>query len=191
MRYIANDALNALNAWGEKNLKELTDEEKISNFATSDTPIAEESWHVIPGFPSYEINIGGIVRDIETELRPFHWVTLWNDERQYAENLNIDELVRLAFPPEPANPKIHIEVTNDMFNAVITPKMTKPSYVSIVICKHCHRAIEFVNSGYVHIEGDNRGKSRCDPQDSQLIYGYNADPVGVECTGICLGAMSK
>lgn len=44
-------------------------------------------------------------------------------------------------------------------------------------CVHCGRAAERT----VHIEGDYRGKQRCDPEDSRLPYGYNAHPADVSC----------
>lgn len=63
----------------------------------------------------------------------------------------------------------------------ITPKQNvEPSH----ICKHCYRNIK----GVVHIEGSYRGKMRCDPQDSMLKYGYNAEAVGTDCGPTCLGA---
>lgn len=51
------------------------------------------------------------------------------------------------------------------------------------ICKHCYRQIK----GAVHAEGMNRGKMRCDPEDSLMKYGYNAEPTGSECGQTCLG----
>ncbi len=51
-------------------------------------------------------------------------------------------------------------------------------------CKHCGRPIE----GTLHLEGAYRGKQRCDPADSALPYGYNADPDGAPCQYPCLGA---
>ena len=53
-----------------------------------------------------------------------------------------------------------------------------------VLCKHCGRPIE----GLIHLEGLYRGKMRCDPSDSGLQYGYNAEPIGVQCKSPCLGA---
>lgn len=52
-------------------------------------------------------------------------------------------------------------------------------------CKHCGRLIE----GGHHIEGQQRLLMRCWPADSNLPYGYNAEPVGEPCTEICLGSM--
>lgn len=53
-------------------------------------------------------------------------------------------------------------------------------------CKHCDRPIS--DGPYpVHMAGDYSGKSRCCPGDSGLPYGYNAAPVGAECTYPCLG----
>jgi hypothetical protein len=54
-------------------------------------------------------------------------------------------------------------------------------------CKHCGHPI--TGDAYpVHAGGNNRGKQRCDPTDSGLIYGYNADPEGAPCNEICLGS---
>lgn len=56
----------------------------------------------------------------------------------------------------------------------------EPGYA---ICKHCYRQIK----GSVHAEGMNRGKMRCDPEDTLGGYGYNAEATGVECGTTCLG----
>jgi hypothetical protein len=54
-------------------------------------------------------------------------------------------------------------------------------------CKHCGQPIG--DGQYpVHRAGHYRGKQRCDPDDSGLPYGYNADPVGAPCNAICLGS---
>ena len=52
-------------------------------------------------------------------------------------------------------------------------------------CKHCGRLIE----GGHHIEGQQRLLMRCWPADSNLPYGYNAEPEGEPCTEICLGSV--
>lgn len=51
------------------------------------------------------------------------------------------------------------------------------------ICKHCYRQIK----GHVHDEGMNRGKMRCDPEDTLGGYGYNAEASDAECGKTCLG----
>lgn len=56
----------------------------------------------------------------------------------------------------------------------------EPGYA---ICKHCYRQIK----GHVHAEGMNRGKMRCDPDDTLGGYGYNAEPSDAECGKNCLG----
>lgn len=53
-----------------------------------------------------------------------------------------------------------------------------------VYCKHCNRKI----IGKIHGEGDYSGKMRCDPRDTMKEYGYNAEPVGSECSQICKGS---
>ncbi len=54
-------------------------------------------------------------------------------------------------------------------------------------CKHCRREIS-AGAWPVHVSGGHRGKHRCDPGDSGLMYGYEAAPEGVECAYPCLGA---
>lgn len=51
------------------------------------------------------------------------------------------------------------------------------------ICKHCYRQIK----GSVHAEGMNRGKMRCDPEDTLGGFGYNAEPSDADCGKTCLG----
>lgn len=53
----------------------------------------------------------------------------------------------------------------------------------IETCKHCRRPIE----NGLHLEGVYRGKHRCDPDDSQQPYGYEAEPEGTYCSERCLG----
>ena len=53
-------------------------------------------------------------------------------------------------------------------------------------CKHCSRPITDAPVGPTHLEGDYRGKQRCDPADSGLPYGYNAGRADTECTKPCL-----
>lgn len=50
-------------------------------------------------------------------------------------------------------------------------------------CKHCYRQID----GRVHAEGMAKGRMRCDPEDSQLVYGYNAEPTDADCGTTCMG----
>ena len=51
-------------------------------------------------------------------------------------------------------------------------------------CKHCHRPIE----GDLHAGGHYKGKRRCDPKDSGLSYGYEAEAEGTPCGRSCLGS---
>lgn len=57
-------------------------------------------------------------------------------------------------------------------------------------CKHCGRTIGDGDErrGWVH-RGDNgyTGLSRCDPGESGLPYGYNAEPIGQPCQTPCIG----
>ncbi len=64
--------------------------------------------------------------------------------------------------------------------------------VGAVKCKHCGRQIAAGNErlGWVHaLDSGYTGKSRCDPDESGLPYGYNAEPVGNPCQRPCLGSM--
>lgn len=57
-------------------------------------------------------------------------------------------------------------------------------------CKHCGQNIvsnDGANWSHTTRSG-HIGKQRCDPEQSGLPYGYNADPVGTDCTPICLGS---
>lgn len=54
-------------------------------------------------------------------------------------------------------------------------------------CKHCGQPI-CDDTWPVHLEGNHRGKSRCDPEDSDLPYGYNAGRTSEPCTSPCIGA---
>lgn len=53
-----------------------------------------------------------------------------------------------------------------------------------MICKHCGQRIV----GLTHATGRNRGLMRCNPKDSGVEYGYNAEPVGAPCAPPCLGS---
>lgn len=55
-------------------------------------------------------------------------------------------------------------------------------------CKHCGRRVEVTGEYGRHTDGDNRGKGRCDPEDSGLPYGYNAETKDMECSPICRGS---
>jgi hypothetical protein len=58
-------------------------------------------------------------------------------------------------------------------------------------CKHCGRAIAAGDpkTGWVHaLDSGHNGKSRCDPSESRLPYGYNAEPEGAPCQSPCIGA---
>lgn len=54
-------------------------------------------------------------------------------------------------------------------------------------CKRCGQPISN-DTWPVHLEGDYRGKSRCDPADSGMPYGYNAGRANETCTSPCIGA---
>ena len=54
-----------------------------------------------------------------------------------------------------------------------------------LMCKHCGRLT--VNG--LHTEGGQRGLMRCDPADSRLPYGYNAEAANQPCTIACLGSV--
>lgn len=58
-------------------------------------------------------------------------------------------------------------------------------------CKHCGRTIGTPlqpHGSWIHADGGHRHKNRCNPEDSQLIYGYNACPEGEKCSLGCLGS---
>ena len=55
-------------------------------------------------------------------------------------------------------------------------------------CKHCGREISD-HDWPIHLDGEYRGKHRCNPGDSGLMYGYEAAPEGAECEYPCLGAV--
>ncbi len=57
-------------------------------------------------------------------------------------------------------------------------------------CKHCGRTVlGTAGAGYYshQIDGGHSGKSRCDPDESGLDYGYNAAPIGEPCSEPCIG----
>ena len=56
----------------------------------------------------------------------------------------------------------------------------------MLTCKHCGREISD-SIPAVHLAGSYAGKARCNPEDSGLMYGYNAEPTGAECAYPCLG----
>ena len=56
----------------------------------------------------------------------------------------------------------------------------------MVTCKHCGRQISD-SVPAVHLAGGHAGKMRCNPEDSGLMYGYNAEATGTECAYPCLG----
>ncbi|UGL61959.1 hypothetical protein SEA_EASTWEST_76 [Arthrobacter phage EastWest] len=59
-------------------------------------------------------------------------------------------------------------------------------------CKHCGQSISTVSGvDWIHTAGGYRGKSRCDPADSGLRYGYNAGPAEQDCSAICLGSVES
>ena len=61
--------------------------------------------------------------------------------------------------------------------------------MSATPCKHCGRAIAPGGNRYhVHLlDSGYNGKSRCDPDESGLMYGYNAAPIGETCSSPCIG----
>lgn len=175
--------MDELEEWGKKNAHQFTTlDEEMEHFALSTLPKFanssedDEEWRVIPGFPDYIINEKGIVRGMQSLMDMPLWVRLWRDDN-HEEHHTTEYLVGLTFrglPPEkPIEPKAED----------FKPQEEKTN----LICKHCFRAVKGVDGSYIHDEGLYRGKARCDPQDSQLVYGYNADPVGAECSPICLG----
>ncbi len=196
IRYILDDINLAANAFAFK--FEPTDfNEEMKKFAPSTAegvdPEQDEEWRGIPGYPQYMINRRGNVRLVGSDTEVDYWVVLWEGEEQ--RHHTTLELVNRAFPP--IGP-IKFPTADDFVNRMMTMNRAEmqaqnvvvPSEglkISILICKHCNRQIEYKGCGYIHCEGVNRGKARCDPQDSQLVYGYNADPVGAECSDICLG----
>lgn len=59
-------------------------------------------------------------------------------------------------------------------------------------CKHCGRAIAGGDRkrGWVHDLGKGSVLGRCNPDESGLPYGYNAEPVGEPCMYPCAGSSS-
>lgn len=58
-------------------------------------------------------------------------------------------------------------------------------------CKHCGRMINDGDQrrGWVHrTNSGHNGKSRCDPDESGLPYGRNAEPIGFRCQSPCIEA---
>lgn len=54
------------------------------------------------------------------------------------------------------------------------------------VCKHCGRVIGAMSAtAWVH----KRGLGSCNPKDSGLRYGYNAEPENTACTDPCLGTL--
>lgn len=180
-----------LEKWGKEHGHEFTNlDEEMEHFAPPNLPSLmdhsaenDEEWRVIPGFPDYMINEAGIVRGLQSLMDMPHRVRLWKDGNTEVEH-SIDYLKGIAFAPKV-----------DLSDIELTPKFepkpedwkpeeaVKPE-TEVLICKHCYRQLR----GTVHAEGAYRGKMRCDPQDSMLKYGYNAEPVGTECGPTCLGA---
>lgn len=57
-------------------------------------------------------------------------------------------------------------------------------------CKHCGRTVlRTAAAGYYahQLQNGHTGKSRCDPEESGRMYGYNAAPVGEPCQQPCVG----
>lgn len=75
----------------------------------------------------------------------------------------------------------HIEGADCWCNPVVV-------YVPPLACKHCGRAISDGDEtrGWVH-QFDGAVLGRCNPTESGLPYGYNAEPVGQPCIYPCLG----
>lgn len=59
------------------------------------------------------------------------------------------------------------------------------------VCKHCGGVIGSSvpdgRNGWVHLDRPQRGLGRCNPEDSGLRYGYNAEPENTACLNPCLG----
>lgn len=209
-KYILDDIDLTANAFAFK--FEPTDfNEAMKKFAPSTSkkvePEQDEEWREIPGYPDYKINRTGRVRFLQSRLDVAHWVNLRNDELECDELRSVNYLVAQAFPPAPAF-KFETDIADDFVHRSMVMDRTEmqaqelakafnnnygvvissePPKITPLICKHCNRQIEYKNGGFLHAEGLNRNKQRCDPHDSQLVYGYNADPVGAECSEICLG----
>ena len=56
----------------------------------------------------------------------------------------------------------------------------------MILCKHCGQGIS-KGDWPVHLTGGHKGKHRCDPGDSGLMYGYEAEPIGSPCKYPCVG----
>lgn len=55
-------------------------------------------------------------------------------------------------------------------------------------CKHCNLEITTTDGKHWrHVEGNHKGKIRCDPAASGLMYGYDAAPKEQPCSFACLG----
>lgn len=54
--------------------------------------------------------------------------------------------------------------------------------IEAMTCKHCGEAFK----GELHTR---TGVGRCDPQQSGLPYGYNAEAIGTACAVPCIGVM--
>lgn len=84
--------------------------------------------------------------------------------------------------PDPGTPEGVVEVATDWTEPTDDETEEDP-----VRCKHCAREIS-ADTWAVHLTGGYRGKRRCDPDDSGMMYGYEAAPEGVECASPCIGA---
>ena len=59
------------------------------------------------------------------------------------------------------------------------------------VCKHCGGVIGSSvpdgRNGWVHVARPHGGLGRCDPEESGMPYGYNAEPENTACSNPCLG----
>ena len=197
-KYILDDIDLSANAFAFK-YTPIDFNEELKKFAPSSSkgldPTEDEEWREVPGYPDYMINRRGNIRKVGQTVDVLYWVTLWNGEKE--GHFSTVELINRAFPPitpfsfttdfaDDFVDRLKAMTRAEMQAQNIVMASDGPQF-SILICKHCNRQIERVQTSYLHVEGLNRGKQRCDPNDSQLVYGYNADPVGAECSDICLG----
>ena len=72
-------------------------------------------------------------------------------------------------------------------NTFVGERVQKCERGSDMNCKHCGQPISD-DRWPVHEAGNYRGKSRCDPDDSDLPYGFNAGRYYEDCESPCLGA---
>lgn len=163
------EAVEAINKWGREHSHEFTNlDDEMIHFAQ-------------PQYPSLRVHSPEEEQPLSEETK-----------RDVLDNIDLNANA-FAFKFEPTSADYEAATERMIYAFTHGPKdsvviSSKGPEVKMHICKHCFRAVKGVDGSYIHDEGLYRGKARCDPQDSQLVYGYNADPVGAECSPICLGA---